>query len=109
MRSSFEGIDFFIDEPNSLRNIHIFKKNSAKYRKKYILQNLMSSTPLRLTVFFSYNTERLSCDLTRQLDVGIGHSRVHKVVVMAGEEDAASDALGYPSLMKHKVVALGYS
>ena len=49
MRSSFEGIDFFTDEPNSLRNIHIFKKNSATYGEKSILQNLMSSTPLRLS------------------------------------------------------------
>ena len=48
IRSSFEGIDFFTDEPNSLRNIHIFKKNSAMYGEKSILQNLMSSTPLRL-------------------------------------------------------------
>ena len=37
MRSSLERIDFFIDEPNSLRNIQIFKKNSVKYREQIYL------------------------------------------------------------------------
>ena len=48
MRSSFEIIDFFIDKPNSLKNIQIFKKDSVQYREKSIFQNLMSSAPLRL-------------------------------------------------------------
>ena len=48
MRSSYERIDFFIDEPNFLRNIHIFKKNSVMYRGKSIFHNLMSSVSLRL-------------------------------------------------------------
>ena len=50
MRSSLERIDFFIDEPNSLRNIQIFKKNSVKYMEKSIFPNLMSSA------LFGYNT-----------------------------------------------------
>ena len=37
MRSSLERIDFFIDEPNSLRNIQVFKKNSVKYREQIYL------------------------------------------------------------------------
>ena len=48
MRSSFARRDFFIDKPNFLRNMWIFKKNSAMYRRKSIFQNLMSSIPLRL-------------------------------------------------------------
>ena len=37
------------DELNFLRNIQIFKKNSAKYCVKYISQDLMGSIPVRLT------------------------------------------------------------
>ena len=50
VRSSFEVADFFIDEPIFLRNMRIFKKKSAKYRRKSALQNLMCSTLLRLTL-----------------------------------------------------------
>ena len=50
MKSSFEGIDFFIDEPNFSRNMWIFKRNLAKYRRKSILPNLMRSILLRLTI-----------------------------------------------------------
>ena len=40
---------FLQDELNFLRNIQIFKKNSAKYCVKYISQDLMASIPVRLT------------------------------------------------------------
>ena len=46
--SSFDGIDFFIDKPIFLQNMRIFKKKSSKYRRKSNLQNLVSSTHLRL-------------------------------------------------------------
>ena len=39
---------FLQDELNFLRNIQIFKKNSAKYCEKYIPQDLMGSIPVRL-------------------------------------------------------------
>ena len=48
MSSSFEIIDFFRVEPNSSRNMRIFKKNSAMNMGKSIFQNLMSSILLRL-------------------------------------------------------------
>ena len=41
-------MDFLQDELNFLRNIQIFKKNSAKYCVKYSSQDLMGSTPVRL-------------------------------------------------------------
>jgi hypothetical protein len=41
-------MDFLQDELNFLRNIQIFKKNSAKYCVKYISQDLMGSIPVRL-------------------------------------------------------------
>ena len=44
MRSSFEIIDFFIFEPNFLKNMRIFKKNLEKKMGKSIFQNLVSST-----------------------------------------------------------------
>ena len=64
VRSSFEVADFFIDEPNFLRNMRIFKKKSAKYRGKSALPNLMCSTLLRLCtanmrdVFFDQNAQQ---------------------------------------------------
>ena len=48
VRSSFERIDFFIDEPNFLRNMRIFKENSVMDMDKSIFQNLMSLVLLRL-------------------------------------------------------------
>ena len=53
MWSSFEIIDFSIFELNFLRNMRIFKKNSAKKMGKSIFLNLMSSTPFGYT---SYET-----------------------------------------------------
>ena len=41
-------MDFLQDELNFLRNIQIFKKNSAKYCEKYIPQDLMGSILVRL-------------------------------------------------------------
>ena len=47
MSSSFEIIDFFRVEPNSSKNMRIFKKNLAMNMGKSIFQNLMTSTLLR--------------------------------------------------------------
>ena len=48
MRSSFEIINFLRGKLIFLRNMRIFKKKIAMNIRKFIFQNLMSSTLLRL-------------------------------------------------------------
>ncbi len=46
---SLREIDFLQDESNFLKNIQIFKKNSAKYCRKDTFSDLLCSTPVWLT------------------------------------------------------------
>jgi len=48
VQDSLGRIDFFVSESDFLRNMRIFKKNTAMGTKKYIFPNLMSSA------FFGY-------------------------------------------------------
>ena len=62
-----------------------------------------------LTLELAEHAKCLTGNLAGEANVLVGHRRIHKVVVMVGEEHAALYALCNPFLMKNQVVALGDS